>query len=116
MVRWWATVVVGAAAALLFAWLGRVAGVSLATLVTIGAGLAALMWTIVLVTWPWNLYFDARQVTAENAVSRERGIDVPKSAGRGGQADRAGGCCGSRSAGTSAPPPSPPCSPTCPAS
>jgi hypothetical protein len=66
MVRWWATVVVGAAAALLFAWLGRVAGVSL-----------PLMWTIVLVTWPWNLYFDARQVTAENAASRERGITVP---------------------------------------
>lgn len=77
MVRWWATVVVAAAAALLFAWLGRVAGVSLKTLVTIGAGLAALMWTIVLVTWPWNLYFDARQVTAENAVSRDRGITVP---------------------------------------
>jgi hypothetical protein len=79
MVRWWATVVVGAAAALLFAWLGRLAGVSVTTLVTIGAGLAALMWTIVLVTWPWNLYFDARQVTAENAVSRERGIVVPTS-------------------------------------
>jgi hypothetical protein len=79
MIRWWATVVVGAAAALLFAWLGRLAGVGLSTLVTIGAGLAALMWTIVLVTWPWNLYFAARQVSAENAVSRERGIDVPAS-------------------------------------
>lgn len=77
MVRWWATVVVGAAAAVLFAWLGRVAGVSLRTLVTIGAGLAALMWTVVLVTWPWNLYFDARQVSAEQAYSRERGIAVP---------------------------------------
>ncbi len=79
MVRWWATVVVGAAAALLFAWLGRVAGVSVATLVTIGAGLAALMWTVVLVTWPWNLYFEARQVTAEHVVSRGRGITVPES-------------------------------------
>jgi hypothetical protein len=77
MVRWWATVVVGAAAALLFAWLGKVAGVSLTTVVTIGAGLAALMWTVVLVTWPWNLYFEARHVTAENAVSRDRGIEVP---------------------------------------
>lgn len=77
MVRWWATVVVGAAAALLFAWLGKVAGVSPATLVAIGAGLAALMWTVVLVTWPWNLYFDARQVAAEHVVSRERGIAVP---------------------------------------
>jgi hypothetical protein len=76
MVRWWGVVVSGAAAALLFAWLGRVAGVSVATLVTIGAALAALMWMVVLVTLPWNLYFDARQVVAENAVSRERGIVV----------------------------------------
>lgn len=76
MVRWWAVVVAGAAAALLFAWLGRVAGVSLSALVSIGAALAALMWTVVLVTWPWNLYFDARQVVVENAVSRERGITV----------------------------------------
>ncbi|MGI5184635.1 hypothetical protein ACQEVZ_51105 [Dactylosporangium sp. CA-152071] len=77
MARWWATVVVGAAAALLFAWLGKVAGVSLRTLLTVGAGLAALMWTVVLVTWPWNLYFDARHVTAEHEVSRARGIAVP---------------------------------------
>lgn len=31
---------------------------------------------IVLVTVPWNLYFAARQVVAETAVSRERGITV----------------------------------------
>jgi len=77
MVRWWAVVVAGAAAALLFAWLGRVAGVPLATLVSIGAAVAALMWTVVLVTLPWNLYFDARRIVADNAVSRERGITVP---------------------------------------
>ncbi len=69
-------VVAGAAAALLFAWLGRVAGVPLATLLYVGAGLAALAWMIVLVTVPWNLYFAARQVVAEMAVSRERGIKV----------------------------------------
>lgn len=77
MIRWWAVVVAGTAAALLFAWLGRVAGVPLATLVSIAAALAALMWMVVLVTLPWNLYFDARQVVAENAVSRARGITVP---------------------------------------
>src|SRR5258708_25839610 len=75
-IRWWAMVVAGAAAALLFAWLGRVAGVPLATLLYVGAGLAALAWMIVLVTLPWNLYFPARQGVAEMAVSRERGIKV----------------------------------------
>lgn len=77
MVRWWAAVVIGAAAVLLFAWLGRLAGVPPDTLISIGAGLAALMWMVVLVTLPWNLYFDARQVRTENAISRERGIEVP---------------------------------------
>jgi hypothetical protein len=75
-VRWWATVVAGAAAALLFAWLGRLAGVPLATAAWIGAAAAALAWMIVLVTAPWNLYFAARQVVAEMAVSRERGISI----------------------------------------
>src|SRR4051812_44816456 len=77
MVLWWAAVVIGAAAVLLFAWLGRLAGVPAGTLVSIGAGLAALMWMVVLVTLPWNLYFDARQVRSSNAISRERGIAVP---------------------------------------
>ena len=66
----------GAAAALLFAWLGRLAGVPLATLLAIGAGGVALAWLIVLVTVPWNLYFAARQVVADMAVSRERRITV----------------------------------------
>lgn len=75
-IRWWAAVVAGAAAALLFAWLGRLAGVPLTVLLAAGAGLAALAWMIVLVTVPWNLYFAARQLVAEMAVSRERGITV----------------------------------------
>jgi hypothetical protein len=76
MVRWWVVLVVGAAVALLFAWLGRVAGVSLEVLLSIGAAVAALTWMVVLVTVPWNLYFAARQIVAEAAVSRRRGIDV----------------------------------------
>ena len=75
-VIWWAMVLGGAAAALLFAWLGRLAGVPLATLLAIGAGGVALAWLIVLVTVPWNLYFAAHQVVADLAVSRERGITV----------------------------------------
>lgn len=73
---WWAMVLTGAAAALLFAWLGRLAGVPLTTLLYIGAGGVALAWLIVLVTVPWNLYFAAHRVIAEMAVSRERGITV----------------------------------------
>ncbi|WP_238007379.1 hypothetical protein KZZ52_02090 [Dactylosporangium sp. AC04546] len=79
MARWWGVVVLGGAATLLFAWLGKVAGVSVSTLVSVGAALAALMWMVVLVTLPWNLYFDARRIVAENAISRQRGIDVPES-------------------------------------
>jgi hypothetical protein len=74
---WWVMVLAVAAAALLFAWLGRLAGVPLATTASIGVGGVALAWLIVLVTLPWNLYFSARQVMAEIAVSRERGITVP---------------------------------------
>jgi hypothetical protein len=77
MIKWWAMILAGAAATLLFTWLGRLAGVSLATLLSIGAGGVALAWLIVLVTVPWNLYFAARQAVAEMAVSRERGITVP---------------------------------------
>jgi hypothetical protein len=75
-IRWWGIVVVGAAAALLFAWLGRLAGVPLAVLLYVGASVAALAWTILLVTMPWNLYFGARRVLAEMAGSRRRGITV----------------------------------------
>ncbi|GGM65724.1 hypothetical protein GCM10007977_079130 [Dactylosporangium sucinum] len=67
----------GGAATLLLAWLGKLAGVSVSTLVSVGAALAALMWMVVLVTLPWNLYFDARRIIAENAISRARGIEVP---------------------------------------
>jgi hypothetical protein len=89
MVRWWAIVVAGAAAALLFAWLGRLAGVPLAMLLAIGAGAGALAWLIVLVAVPWNLYFAARRVVAAMAVSRERGITVrPAQAAEAGRIAR----------------------------
>jgi hypothetical protein len=76
VIRWWARIVIGTAAALLIAWLGHLAGVSLRTVLSIGAGAAALAWLIVLVAVPWNLYFAARRVVTEMAVSRARGIDV----------------------------------------
>jgi len=76
LVRWWAMLAVGAAAALAVAWLARVSGVPLRTVLSIAAGAAALGWLIVLVALPWNLYFAARRVIAEIALSRERGIAV----------------------------------------
>jgi hypothetical protein len=44
--------VAGAATVLLFAWLGRLAGVSLGLLWTVGAAFAALSWVVVLVSAP----------------------------------------------------------------
>jgi hypothetical protein len=44
VVKWWAMIVVGTAAALLIAWLSDVAGVSLRTVLSIAAGAAALAW------------------------------------------------------------------------
>jgi len=88
MIKWWATILVAAATALLFTWLGRLAGVAVSTLLTIGAGGVALAWLVVLVTVPWNLYFAARRAVAEMAVSRGRGITVP--AAYGGEARQLG--------------------------
>jgi hypothetical protein len=82
MLKWWAVVVGGAAVALLLAWLGRLAGVPVPALLAVGGGVAALMWTVVLVTVPWNLYFAARQVLRRNAVARRRGITVPEGSDR----------------------------------
>ena len=76
LIRWWAILVVGAAAALLIAWLSRISGVPMRTVLSIAAGALALGWLIVLVALPWNLYFAARRVVAEIGVSRERGIAV----------------------------------------
>jgi hypothetical protein len=76
VVKWWALIVIGAIAALLIGWLAHLTGVSLRTVLSIAAGAAALAWLIVLVALPWNLYFGARRVVAEMAVSRARGIEV----------------------------------------
>ncbi|MDR2984643.1 MAG: hypothetical protein LBV34_07350 [Nocardiopsaceae bacterium] len=75
--KWWAAIVIGALAALLIAWLGHLSGVSPRTVLSIGAAAAALAWMIVLVAVPWNLYFGARRVVMQMAVSRGRGIDIP---------------------------------------
>src|ERR1022692_4536972 len=76
VIRWWAMLVAGTGAALLIAWLARVSGVPLRTVLSIAAGAVALGWLILLVAVPWNLYFAARRVVTEQAVSRGRGITV----------------------------------------
>jgi hypothetical protein len=72
----WMLVLIGAAIALLVAWLGRIVSVPLSTLLTAGAVVLSLTWLVVLTTVPWNLYFAARRAVQEMAVSRERGIAV----------------------------------------
>ncbi|HWF79852.1 MAG TPA: hypothetical protein VN695_04650 [Streptosporangiaceae bacterium] len=78
VVRWWAVLAVGTAASILIAWLARLAGVQLRTVLSIAAGGAALAWLILLLAVPWNLYFTARAVMTEMAISRDRGITVPQ--------------------------------------
>ncbi|MEC4895262.1 MAG: hypothetical protein SAL07_06555 [Oscillatoria sp. PMC 1051.18] len=39
-------------------------------------GIASFWWLLVIVTVPWNVYFDAREVLAEAAVSEEKNIPV----------------------------------------
>src|SRR5215469_14328012 len=79
LVRWWAVLAAGTAASILIAWLARVAGVQLRTVLSIAGGAAALAWLILLLAVPWNLYFAARRVLAQMQVSGQRGIVVPES-------------------------------------
>ncbi|MFD6416899.1 hypothetical protein [Streptomyces sp. NPDC060194] len=54
-----------------------VADFPFAFLLSAGAGALCLLWLIVLLAWPWNLYFRARTVIHESRASREKGLDVP---------------------------------------
>ncbi|MFE9622947.1 hypothetical protein [Streptomyces sp. NPDC006527] len=65
--------VVVAAAALVFAY---VAGAPPEVVFGVGAGVLSLLWLLLLLTLPWNLYFRAHAVLAEIAVSRGKGMDV----------------------------------------
>lgn len=42
------------------------------------AGVLSLLWLLLLLTVPWNLYFRAHSVLAEIGVSREKGLTVPE--------------------------------------
>lgn len=70
-----------ALASLIFAYLVAMGvamwtGVPPQTLLTWGAGGAALLWLIALVTLPWNLHFRAREVLGDLRRSRAAGIVV----------------------------------------
>ena len=39
-------------------------------------GIASFWWLVVIVTIPWNVYFEAKQVITEAEISREKGITV----------------------------------------
>lgn len=77
-------VVVGAA--VVGVLLHFVAHVSTSVLLGFGAGALCLMWLAVLLTVPWNLYFQARTVRQEITEGRAAGLDI--AAGRERDADR----------------------------
>jgi hypothetical protein len=39
-------------------------------------GIASFWWLLVIVTIPWNIYFDARETLIEAEVSQEKGIEI----------------------------------------
>lgn len=53
-------------------WLGIPAG----NLVDWLIGIASFWWLLVIVTVPWNIYFDAKEVIAEAKISQEKKITV----------------------------------------
>lgn len=58
--------------------LAYTSGMSLSLLLGAAAGVVSLLWLLVLLTVPWNLYFRAHAVLAEIGVSRGKGLDVPE--------------------------------------
>lgn len=52
------------------------ADVPLSAIVSLGIGALSLLWLLLLLTVPWNVYFQARELLTEIRTSRERGIEV----------------------------------------
>lgn len=53
-------------------WLHLPAGTLFDWLIAI----ASFWWLVIIVTVPWNIYFEAQEILAEAATSREKGIEV----------------------------------------
>lgn len=67
--------IIGIVLLILFAilqWLNIPAG----NLIDWGIGIASFWWLMVIVTVPWNIYFDAREVIAEANTSKQKEITV----------------------------------------
>ncbi|MHA6760682.1 hypothetical protein [Streptacidiphilus sp. PAMC 29251] len=71
-------IVLGVLAAGVALLLHLFAKVTLADLLAVGLGGVFLLWQVLLLTVPWSLYFQARQVVKETVASQERGIEVPQ--------------------------------------
>ncbi|MFE7234660.1 hypothetical protein ACWCRF_27700 [Streptomyces sp. NPDC002405] len=52
-------------------------GAPLPVVLGAAAGVLSLLWLLVLLTVPWNVYFRAQTVLTEIAVSRDKGLEVP---------------------------------------
>ncbi|WP_061297336.1 hypothetical protein [Herbidospora cretacea] len=75
--KWW-IFLVSLTFAIFAAWLTFRTGVAPSTVLAVGIGAISLIWLLILLTVPWNLYFSARRVVHETQLSRERGIEVPQ--------------------------------------
>ncbi|MET9651268.1 hypothetical protein ABZZ44_13505 [Streptomyces sp. NPDC006460] len=73
-----AGVCVAAGAAVLALVTAYAVGAPPALVLGVGAGVLGLLWLLLLLTAPWNLYFRAHAVLAEVAISRRKGLEVPK--------------------------------------
>src|SRR3984893_13946524 len=51
--------------------------VSLSTVLSVGMGALCLLWLVLLLTVPWNVYFQARELIREIQTSREQGLEIP---------------------------------------
>ncbi|MFI0240833.1 hypothetical protein [Streptomyces sp. NPDC016845] len=79
-------VVLSGAAAVVALVLVYALGIPAETVLLVLGGAVCLMWLVLLLTVPWNLYFRARSVVHEAGVSREKGLAVP--ADRDAEAER----------------------------
>ena len=50
--------------------------ISVGSLVDWVIGIASFWWLLIIVTIPWNVYFDAREAIAEAAISQEKDIHI----------------------------------------
>jgi hypothetical protein len=63
---------------LIAAGIGQWLHISTGSLIDWGIGLASFWWLLVIVTIPWNIYFDAREAIAEAAISGKKGLEVDR--------------------------------------